>query len=148
MEQQLGVLCLRMSFVCCFSSARPALGNCREPTSLLNSLVSFFRSTNYNFFAGVLHTNYTAQGISVRLRAAEPVITSIAIMDPSSSTATDSWSITSWLSSNPNYIAVLLVAIILPLILFVDRIGINPTVAAGPTAKSKSPSKKEAKKNK
>ena len=87
----------------------------------------------------------------VRLRAVEPVITSIAIMDPSSSTATDTWSITSWLSSNPNYIAVLLVAIILPLILFVDRIGINPTVAAGPTAKSKSPSsdsKKEAKKNK
>lgn len=72
-------------------------------------------------------------------------------MDSSSSATTDSWSIASWLSSNPNYIAVLLVAIILPLILFIDRIGINPTVVAGPTAKSKIPSsdsKKEAKKNK
>lgn len=38
-----------------------------------------------------------------------------------------------------NYIAVLLVAIILPLVLFIDRIGINPTVVAGPTAKSKIP---------
>jgi hypothetical protein len=72
-------------------------------------------------------------------------------MGSSNSAVTESWSITSWLSSNPNYIVVLLVAIMLPLVLLIDRIGMNPTVASGPTTKAKDSStglKEEAKKDK
>ena len=67
-------------------------------------------------------------------------------MDSSSTeTPTGSWSITSWLSANPTYIAVLLVAILLPLVLMIDKIGMEPTVPAKPM---KAPTKQEAKKDK
>ena len=54
------------------------------------------------------------------------------------------WSITTWLSANPAYIAVLLAAILVPLVLYLDRIGMEPGV---PTKPAK-PSIKEAKKDK
>lgn len=59
--------------------------------------------------------------------------------------STRSWSITSWLGENPTYIAVLLTAILVPLVLFIDRIGIEPAVPAKPM---KAPANKEAKKDK
>ena len=67
-------------------------------------------------------------------------------MDSSSSdTSTGSWSITSWLAANPTYIAVLLTAVLVPLVLLIDKIGIEPAVPAKPM---KAPASKEAKKDK
>ena len=58
---------------------------------------------------------------------------------------TGSWSITSWLSVNLTYITILLMAILIPLILMLDKIGTEPTVPAKPI---KAPTKQEAKKDK